>query len=125
MNTKFTLTVIVVAILLTIAACAPTIHPLPILNMAQPVKNDKTTQLIPVTTGQSYANESTYVNQKLHSACLSENNQRQNSCQESALFTSSTFLSGSSHEDTSTYPSQQLHSACISEDSQRQSSCTQ
>lgn len=124
MNTKFTLTVIVAAILLTVAACAPAIRRLPILNMDRPAKNDKTTELVPVTGGQAYANEQTYANQKLHSTCASSDSQRQNGCQEPALSSGSTVLSGNSSSDPA-YLSQPSHSACASEDNQRQDSCTQ
>lgn len=128
MNTKLNLVSIVVAIFLISTAFSPRSSSSQVLNRAQPERSYQIVPLFPVASGQYYGNDEDLVVHPLkqfHSACSSENSQRQDLCvdPEPNLVPGSIYLSGNRNMDNQDYPSQKLHSACVSENIQRQESC--
>jgi hypothetical protein len=130
MNTKLNVVSIVVAIFLITTAFSPRSTPLQVLNRAQSERTYQIVPLLPVTRGQDSGNDEDLVVHPLkqfHSACSSENSQRQNLCVELEpnFVPGSIYLSGNRNTDNQVYPSQKLHSACVSENIQRQESCVE
>jgi len=130
MNTKLNLVSIIVAIFLITTAFSPRSSPSQVLNRAQSERNFQMVPLDPVTRGLDYGNDEDLVDYPLkqfHSACSSENSQRQELCVDPGpnFVPGAIYLSANRNSDNQVYPSQKLHSACVSENIQRQESCVE
>lgn len=128
MNTKLNLVSIIVAIFLITTAFSPRSTPSQVLNWAQSERNYQIVPLLPVARGQDSGNDEDLVVHPLkqfHSACSTENSQRQDLCVEPEpnLVSGAIYLIGNSTTENEVFPSQKLHSACVSENIQRQESC--
>ena len=134
MNTKLNLAFIVVTMFFIATACASEMSFQPILDPAQLEEFSNAGPGLPVTGKESYETAQraydfekearAYPSHKFHSACVSEDIQRQGKCVEQEQ-TGTAFLSGIGHAEAIDYPNHKLHSACVSEDIRRQENCVE